>query len=115
MIKVKYFVAEAQRKGSSYYEFYKGKWDEKTFWKNDSIYLHDDVLFTVSGFEEAIIEVIPTYAPFGETEVYPEQWREIGKIVQRKQEAEAFDLYLEADEWAQSVFSSYECFTILGI
>ena len=112
---MKYFVAPAQCEGTCYYEFFKGKWDGKTFWKNDSICLHDNILFAISGFEEAIIAVIPTYDPFGETEVYPEQWSKIGELTKQKQDTKAHELYLEADSWVQYVFSSYDCFTILGI
>ena len=39
---MKYFIFNNQRDGGSYHEFYKGKWDKKTFWKADSILLHDD-------------------------------------------------------------------------
>lgn len=65
---MKYFIFDNQRNSSSYHEFYKGKWDEKTFWKSDSILLHDDYLYN-NGFVDAIVEVIPTYDPFGETEI----------------------------------------------
>ena len=115
---MKYFVTDEQRVGTCYHEFYKGKWDEKTFWKNDSICLHDDILYRVSVFEEAIVAVLPTYNPFGETEVYPAQWEEIGRIIRQKDNEdnkEAIELYSEADAWVQAVFSSFECFTILGM
>lgn len=29
---MKYFVTNKERQGTCYHEFYKGKWDEKTFW-----------------------------------------------------------------------------------
>ena len=112
---MKYFVTDEQREGTCYHEFYKGKWDEKTFWKKDSLSLHDDILFRIDEFEKAIVRVIPGYDPFGETEVYPAQWEEIGRIIRKKDNIEAIELYLEADTWAQDVFSSFECFTILGI
>jgi hypothetical protein len=31
-IAMKYFVTNKERQGTCYHEFYKGKWDEKTFW-----------------------------------------------------------------------------------
>ena len=63
----------------------------------------------------AILVVLPTYDPFGGTEVYPAQWEEIGRIVRQKDNKEAIELYSEADAWVQAVFSSFGCFTILGI
>ena len=57
---MKYFVTDEQREGTCYNEFYKGKWDEETFWKKDSLSLHDDVLFRIDEFEKAIVRVIPS-------------------------------------------------------
>ena len=112
---MKYFVTDEHREGTCYYEFYKGKWDEETFWKKDSIFLHDDVMFEMTNFEEAIIMVIPSYNPFSETEVYPIQWEQVGRVLRQKQNSEAMELYLEANDWVQDVFSTFECFTILGL
>lgn len=33
---MKYFVTDRERDGTCYHEFYKGRWDGKTFWKEDS-------------------------------------------------------------------------------
>ncbi len=109
---MKYFIQNDQRIGSCYHEFYKGEWDEHTFWKNDSILLHDDVMS--DGFVEAIIEVVPTYDPFGVTEISVLQWQEIGKKVLEKDIASQ-EQYKEADVWLEGVFQKYKCFTILGI
>ena len=74
-------------------EFYKGKWDGKTFWKSDSISLDDDFLY--SGFVEAITEIVPTYDLYGETEISIEEWREIGKVILTKDSASQ-EVYNEA-------------------
>lgn len=111
---LKYFVCDADRKGTCYHEFYKGKWDGETFWKEDSISIHDDVLYENAGFEEAIYEVIPSYYPFGETEVSFDEWKKIGEIILQK-DKRVQELYNEVDEWLKSVFEVYGCFTILGI
>ena len=42
---MKYFVNDSERKNTNYHEFQKGKWDEKTNWKSDSICLSDDILY----------------------------------------------------------------------
>jgi hypothetical protein len=33
---MKYFVRNSEKVGTCYHEFYKGHWDEETFWKEDS-------------------------------------------------------------------------------
>lgn len=111
---MKYFVFDYQRAGTGYHEFYKGKWDGHTFWKADSISLDDDILIENKGFEDAILEVIPSYDPFGETEISFAEWQEIGKIILQK-DATSQELYKEADNWLKNVFPTYGCFTIIGI
>ena len=110
---MKYFIFNNQRDGGSYHEFYKGKWDKKTFWKADSILLHDDYLFD-NGFVDAIIDIIPTYDPFGETEITADEWKKIGNLILTKDE-KSQEIYFEANEWLEDVFKKYNCFTILGI
>lgn len=109
---MKYFVFDNQRKNTCYHKFYKGKWDRKTFWKYDSISLHDDFMYC--HLEEAIAEVIPTYDPYGETEISKEEWCEIGKIIAAKSK-ESQEIYNEANLWLKEVFQNYDCVTILGI
>ena len=41
---MKYFIKYDPSICGCYHEFYKGKWDEHTFWKNDSIFLHDNIM-----------------------------------------------------------------------
>ena len=111
---MKYFVTDNERESTCYHEFYKGKWDGSTFWREDSLCLHDAVMIENKGFEDAIMEVIPTYDPFGETEVSIEAWEKIGQIIREKDERSQ-ELYQEANVWVTDVFKEYDCFTILGI
>ena len=46
---MKYFVYNNQRDGTCYHEFYKGKWDGKTFWKDDSICIDDNDFYALNG------------------------------------------------------------------
>ena len=109
---MKYFVFDYQRDGTCYHEFYKGKWDGKTFWKSDSISLSDDDL---DYFYDAIREVIPQYDPYGDTEISIDQWNKIGEMILTKH-IKTQEIYREADDWLKSqVFPKYNCFTILGI
>ena len=109
---MKYFVQYNPSICGCYHEFYKGKWDEHTFWKNDSIFLHDNIM--TDGFVEAIIEVIPTYDPFGEIEISVLEWQEIGTKVLKK-DIVSQEQYKEANYWLEDVFQKHKCFTILGI
>ena len=111
---MKFFVRNNERENTCYHEFYKGKWDGKTFWKEDSLSLHDNLMFENKGFVDAIMEFIPTYDPFAETEVSVDEWEKIGQVIKQKDECSQ-DLYQEADEWLKEVFKEYDCFTILGL
>ena len=112
---MKYFVTGQERAGTCYHEFMKGKWDGVSFWKEDSICLHDDILYESGGFEKAIAAAAPSYNPWGATEISRRQWEEIGKLVAAGDDEKCRELYREADDWAQDVFPAFECFTILGI
>ena len=109
---MKYFVYKPQINRSCCYEFYKGKWDGRTFWKEDSIYIDDDVW--ADGFVDAVIEVVPTYDPFGETEISIFEWEKIGEGI-REKDIKSQVQYAEADAWAKKAFEACDCFTILGL
>lgn len=110
---MKYFMMLDECKGTCYHEFYKGKWDEKTFWKNDSLYLHDDILFDLK-LEEVFYEANSSYDPFNETEINELQWQRIYKMA-KTLGGEVFEVINEANEWATKTFKEYGLFTILGI
>ena len=110
---MKYFVKLQECEGTCYHEFYKGKWDEKTFWKSDSLYLHDEILFIVN-IESLFVEVAPDYNPFNETEINRDQWGKICKMAETVG-GEVAEAIKEADMWVRETFKEYELFTILGI
>ena len=60
---MKYFVTDRERDGTCYHEFYKGRWDGKTFWKEDSISLHDNIMFQAKEFIAALVVCVPKYDP----------------------------------------------------
>ncbi len=113
---MKYFVFVDNVNNSWHYEWQKGKWDEKSFWKKDSIYLDDNVMWQNDGFEESLIKACPKFDPFGETEITEEIWNEIGKLVYKRDDI-SIEIYEEANKWLkdEEVFKKYGCFTILGI
>ena len=103
------------RSQSSYYEFYRGKWDEEKllFRSPESIYIHDDYMYTLE-LDGLIHSIIPDYDSFGETEVTKTQWEQIVNAAQEIG-GEVLDAVLEAVPWAEANFKEYDVFTILGI
>ena len=110
---MQYCITPAERHGSCYHEFYRGKWDEVSCWKEDSLLLHDDVLFSATDFVNALRAVFPDYDPFGETEVSADKWRLLGQYIPKNSDAQA--IYEEIDQWATDVFDGADRFTIIGI
>ncbi len=110
---MKYFVTDQERRNTIYHEFQKGHFDGKTFWKADSLCLHDDVLYT-SGLEGIFRRVIPDYSDTGESEIDAKLWN---TIVQEAYQSDgtALECLLEADAWARDTLEEYGVFTIIGI
>ena len=110
---MKYFCSVSNRVGTCYHEFYKGKWDGKTFWKSDSILLHDDTLIELEIYK-AFAAVIPDYDPYGETEVNQSQWKAILDYASQL-DTEAIIALTEATPWVNEALQDEKVFTILGI
>lgn len=110
---MKYFCTNSERKSSIYHEFQKGKWDGRTFWKDDSLYLYDDILYSLN-IGELFLSIIPNYDELGETEVNESQWNKIYKSAELIG-GEVKAVIDEAEVWARETFRVYSMFTILGI
>lgn len=110
---MKFFVYNDERKNTVYHEFQKGHFDEKTFWKDDSICLSDDLLYTL-GIEDLFICIIPNYCSTGEIEVNPQIWEAV-KGEAEKAGGDIQECILEADKWARDTFIKYDVFTIIGV
>ena len=111
---MKYFVTDSERTRTVYHEFYKGKWDEKTFWAKDSISLHDDILVENPGFYNALKAAVPGYDPCEMIEVSKEAWEKVREYIP-KDDVRSLEIYDEADEWAKEAIAEKGCFTILGL
>lgn len=111
---MKYFVNRAELSGTCYHEFAMGLWDGETFWREDSIYLHDDILYQHKGFIDALRQVLPDYDPYGEVTINRKQWELIGRQAEN-QGSDVIELFAEANDWAATAFCQYETITILGI
>ncbi len=109
------FITNDERKGTCYHEFAKGKWDEETVWRDDSIYLHDDDLQDCEIFYKALREAVPNYDRYGVAELNRQEWDKVGDIVLKSTDFHSVKLYLEANKWVQENFKDNEVFSILGI
>ena len=76
--------------------------------------MSDDILVNSTGFVDAIVEVVPSYDCYGETEISIEEWKRIGEIIVNKDKVSQ-EIYNELNDWLVTVFKKYKCFTILGI
>lgn len=110
---MKYFCTEEERKGTCYHEFQKGKWDGRTFWKEDSLLLDDDIYWEL-GMGKLFKKMLAGYDAYANTEVSREQWEaisqrahELGGCLQTAVE--------EVDTWIKEELGEEECFTILGL
>ena len=73
---MKYFCVESEREGTCYHEFQKGKWDEETFWKEDSLLLYDDILIQYEIYK--LFQYVDSeYSDCGEIEIDKEKWNTI--------------------------------------
>ena len=113
---MKYCNYNNEREGTAYHEFYKGKWDQDKleFWRDDSIYVHDDMFWENPELQNLFREVIPEYSDVEMTEVTADNWAKIGELA-KKAETSTLDFYGEIDAWAQPVLQEFGLFTILGI
>ena len=73
---MKYFCTVSEQKGTCYHEWQRGRWDEETHWKEDSLLLHDDILVELN-IGEFLAKMIPDYTDYGEFEVDVCQWEQI--------------------------------------
>lgn len=109
---MKYFCRPGDRKGTCYYEFQKGEFDE-TFWKDDSLLIHDDDWYD-SGLEDFFFAEIPDLDEYGTTTVKREQWDEIREHASEYDEI-VNEALAELDEWVKETFEEYDEFSILGL
>lgn len=110
---MRFFGVESERKGTCYHEFQKGKWDEKTVWKADSLLLDDDVLEELKLYE--LFQVANSnYNYYGVTQIAKDEWKLIRNVANMRggNIKEAID---EVDIWVTETFKTEEEFTILGI
>lgn len=108
-----YFCKVSEKKGTCYHEWQKGRWDGKTFWKEDSLLLHDDLLISLK-LGGLLAEILSGYSSYGVVELNAFQWEQIYRragLIGGELKA-AMD---EAAPWVRENFAGNEVFSILGI
>ena len=112
---MRYFMTASIRKqtgGSCYFEFQKGqrgKNDELTFWKEDSLYLHMDI-----ADEIALYRIVPNLNYYGETVVDKEKW-DMMQNNAKNAGVKAMEVINELRGWVEDNFRNADHFLILGL
>ena len=107
------FVELSDVVGTAYWTFASGNWDGKNYWCEDSIFIHDDDMFS-SGFVDIVLEVIPDCDPPGVIKISKRQRMEIYEKSITEGEL-AGQLVRCAEPWIMENFQKYDAFYILGV
>lgn len=116
VINMKYFWTEAERKRrltTCCFEFQKGRFDGKTFWKSDSLYLHADI-FDKSELFDVFGKALNGFNYYGANEVTADEWRILLNMSKKLGEVSA-EIISELEPWGEENFKTYKVFSILGI
>ena len=110
---MKYFIHNNERHGTCYEEFSKGRWDGKTFWSDDSLFLHDDIFDDLMLYD-IFKRFIPDYNRWGPNEITLDMWKRI-YVYSLNVGGEVSELFKELCPWVEENFSEHDAFMILGV
>lgn len=110
---MKYCCTNNERQGSCYFELQKGRQLKWIFWKDDSLYLHADIVDELQ-VGQLLQQAIPHFAYYGPTIVTWENWQEV-KRISAERDSKTQDVMNEIDEWVKECFFLEDCFSIFGI
>lgn len=116
VINMKYFWTEDERKihrTTCCFEFQKGRFDGKTFWKNDSLCLHADI-FDKNELFDIFSKSLNGFNYYGPNEVTADEWR-ILLNMSKKLGGVSAEIISELEPWVEENFKTYTVFSILGI
>lgn len=115
---MKYFTDNFERRGTCYHEFTRGKWDGKTFWDDNSLYLRDDIISDLKLYElvfkPAFERSGAKFNRWGPNEVTNELWDNILCLAEDAG-GEVWNLFGEICTFAQKSLSADGVFSILGM
>lgn len=101
-------------KGGCYDEFAKGKWDGKTHWSADSLFLDDDWFDVLGLYRDIFGKVFDVYNRWGPNRVMREDWERLYALAKECGGAVS-EMFDELAPWAEENFAEYEEFWILGV
>lgn len=110
--RLKYF--EMGIKGGCYNEFVKGRWDGRTHWSADHIYLNDDWFDELGLYENVFGKVFEVYNRWGPNRVTSGDWERLYALG-KECGGEVTELFDELAPWAEENFAEYDEFWILGV
>lgn len=110
--RIKFF--ETGVDGGCYDEFVKGKWDGKTHWSADYLFLDDDWFELLGLYQNIFGKVFEVYNRWGPNRVTREDWSKIYALAKECGGAVA-DLFDELAPWAEENFAEFDEFWILGV
>ena len=67
-------------KGGCYYEFQRGNYSNRKHWREDSLFMHDDIFWHLKLYP-IIMQVLPHFNPYGPTVVSARQLAEIKQLI----------------------------------
>ena len=109
---VEYCCLNNQRSGTCYFEFQKGKFDDKFLFDN-SIYLHADTFDSLNLYQ-VFAKTVPEFAYYGITEIDREKWKHL-KLTADEIGGSTKCVFDEIDSWVNLFLPTEEVITILGI
>lgn len=109
---MKYF--EKNITGGCYDQFAMGKWDGKTFWSSNSLYLFDEWIDELTLYTLVFSKVFERYNCWGPNEVTREQWDQMLSL-SKEIGGEVEELFRELEPWADENFKDHDVFSILGV
>lgn len=101
-------------KGGCYHEFARGKWDGKTHWSADALFLDDDLFNALGLYRDVFGKVYEAYNNYGSNRVTREDWDKLYALAKECGGAIA-EMFGELSVWAEGNFAEFKEFWILGV
>ena len=90
-----------------------GKWDGKTFWSEQDLYLKYD-LYTQNEIDQ-FLDMLPTFDVYGDPlEVNIDMWQNVeSKVIKGSEKAK--EIFNELNEWMIDTLNKYGIVTLIGL
>lgn len=101
-------------KGGCYIEFAKGKWDGRTHWRDDTLFLDDDLFNALGLYRDVFSKVFEAFNCWGPNRVTRDDWERL-QVLAEECGGAVKDMFAELTPWVEDNFSEFEEFWILGV